>query len=328
MDKNTGDYIRETYTKELHLLEDKARLLETPADIAARNEKEKIIQKAQELISLNILNEGITKGYLELDAKIKEKKENIEHMYGIEIKDDSLEAVRNAKDVLLKQFENEETRLKTETDQALDSMNENASQVQYELQEENKEMIAALDNQIKDLQESFKQEFDREQAEYTYQLERKRKLDAAQRMQEVTEREAQLALRENDVKDKMAECEKRLQEIEEMQKLVNDIPMRIEAARKRGSIREEKRPNKGFDHSRTINEMEYKHKIEVLQTRYDRLMEKIELLQKEKESIIQRLDECHNQSRMLTSDTVRSIGGINILNGDNNAHSVSTGKRQ
>ena len=156
---------------------------------------------------------------------------------------------------------------------------------------------------------------EKKEAEFAYNLERERKLEAEKRALAVAAREEQLAARESEMAEKKAFCEARIAEIDALQERVDGIPAQLEGARKAGMKKAESRMNKAYGYEQAINEKDREHRIGALKAQYDRLLEKYAELREEKDDILRRLDECYAQSRVLTSDTVRSIGGINILNG-------------
>ena len=69
------------------------------------------------------------------------------------------------------------------------------------------------------------------------------------------------------------------------------------------------------------------HKILALQNEYDRLLQKYERLSEETAELSNRLAQCNMESRKLTSDTVRYIGGINILHSDRRSNADAALKK-
>ncbi|MDE6730252.1 MAG: hypothetical protein K2J71_05700, partial [Oscillospiraceae bacterium] len=90
--------------------------------------------------------------------------------------------------------------------------------------------------------------------------------------------------------------------------------------------KEEKELNKDYGYHKMLDEKDNQNKIQELQAELDRFEQKYNALLAEKNELSEKLDQCNAESRRLTSDTVKSIGGINILNADNHPYNT-TGKK-
>lgn len=313
---SAAEYLSTLYKESMAECEKQAKLKETPADIVRREEIKNTLDKAESLIKLGILCEEAVSEYHYLDSEISAKKLLIKRLYGIEAGDLSLIALNNAKENYTISFS---AFIQNETE------NLNAKKEEFELECREKldgvhndetEKISAIENEISVIKQESDKEFLREQEEYDYSLQRSRKAAKDVRAAVVAERENELHLREKKAEADKEECINRIAEIDAMQKAVDEIPLRLEEARKRGAEKEAGVISKSFAYARELEDADHKHKLQSVQSQYENLKAKYEQICAEILDINERLDKCNAESRKLTSDTVRSIGGINILNAE------------
>jgi chromosome segregation ATPase len=315
--KSAKDYISEAYSQELKAIQDKAKLMETPADIIAKENIEKTIALSEDVLSMNILNTEITNEYNDLNEKIQAKKDEIAKLYGIEIFTDSLQAVKNAYTIVSKGFSE---YLQTANDEFGIQQQQQFDEVQAKVEEDGKAVdtqVEAILNEANTLLANNKQESQREQAEYDYTLKRTRKQASEERAKVMLEREKAMQLKESEVEERKQACEDKLQEIAELQAKVDDIPNLLEQATLEGAELKEKELGKDYGYKSAMSKKDFDNEIARLQNDYDRLQSKFTQLCNEKKSLSDKLDKCYAESRQLATDTVKSTGGINILNSDN-----------
>jgi gas vesicle protein len=315
--KSAKDYISEAYLQELANIQERAKLMETPADIIAKENVEKTIALSEEILSMNILNEETTNEYDQLNQKIQAKKDEIAKLYGIEIFPESLQAIKSAYSIVSNEFA-----------QYLEDCNSNfESSLQQELEDvENKiaEDTANNDSQVDAIYEEIstkiadnKLETAREQAEYDYTLKRTRKQAQEERAKLIESRELDMQLLEKDVQDRKQACIDKLNEIEQLQAKVDEIPNLIELATIEGAEQKEKELGKDYGYKSSISKKDFDNDIARLQSDLNRLQDKYDLICKDNQELAYKLDKCYAESRQLATDTVKSTGGINILNSDN-----------
>ena len=320
-EKSTHDYISEAYQEALDAIQSLKKRMETPSDIAemeAAAEKEK---QAEHVLSLNILNEDVTSEYRDLERRIADKRSKLEKLYGITICSDSLQAVSDASQTLEESFKTAYEKSETDFATKLSDQEKEAELKSAELETETAKRTEELTSQIKSLQNSYKQEVEREQSEYEYRLERERKSEKERRQEQIRLRELELTKKESSAGLERDTIQKRMEEISDLRDTVNGIADRIEQARILGAKKAEKEMNKAFNYKRALEDKDHENKLAALEARYERLLSKYQALEKERDSIAEKLDRCNAESRALTSDTVRSIGGINILNSEPRSYS-------
>lgn len=318
--RSAKDYISESYAQELSAIQAKARLLETPASIIERENTEKTFALAEAVLSRNILSEEFTGEYSGLLEMIEAKKEELKKLYGIEADEYGLQAVKSAMQTVSGQF-SQELKEQDENFRAELKQEEEVKQAEID------ETSAKNDAQVKEIEKktfdkvfTSKQEAEREKEEYDYQLSRTRKREKEERERAVAERENVLKAKEKEVADEKQLCLDKLSEIQSKQELVDLIPEQLENARAEGAAAKEKELNKEYGYHKWMSDKENQNRIDELKDELEALQQKYDALCKEKDALSVKLDKCNAESRQLTSDTVRSIGGINILNADNHTY--------
>ena len=317
--KGAGEYITETCSSVLKELEEKSRYTETPLDVAQKEKKQLMLKDAKELIGLNILNEEITERYQKLGEEIKAKKESIKKLYGIELSENTLPAIKEARKRLKETFEAELSKEEEEFREKLRVLSEEALKTEEKKENEANEKISQIEEEAKLLKERSDVDYDREASEYDYRLKRERKSAQDKRNEEILTRQTKLKEREREAIDNKERLLKRLDEIEGLREQVEEIPAKVEEARKEGAKEKEKLLGKAHTYQNELANKERELKIGALSAEYDRITKKYDTLTAELTDISKRLDQTNMESRKLTSDTVKFIGGINILNSEPSA---------
>lgn len=321
--KDATAYLSEAYLTELESIQATAKMLETPESLIRKEQTARTLALAEKVVDRGILNAETTEQYVAVLKKIEEKQQDIKKFYGIDVTTDGLTAIRNAHLALVRQFTEE---LQAEAQTFSEKLNQQEQDTQEQLAQnklETDEKIATIQQKKQELEKEYRQSAVRENEQYTYDLKRARKQEMEERKRAVSEREFAMSLKKKEAEDAKQECLDRLQEISEMEIKVENIPKLIEQAKQESASAREKELNKEYGYHKMLDEKDNQNKISELQAEFDRLEKKYNALLAEKEELSAKLDKCNAQSRELTSDTVRSIGGINILNTDNN----NTGKK-
>lgn len=318
--KSAKDYISESYAQELTAIQAKAKLLETPASITERETIEKTFALAEAVLKRDILSEDFTGEYSELLNTISAKKKELKKLYGIDADESGLQAVKNAAQSVSEQFVQELSQKDTEFQETL---KQSKDETQAALDTKFAEAVAQveeLDQKTADTLKAYQQEAKREKEEYDYNLKRARKQEKEERAKTVAEREKALSLKEEDAHVARQACLDKLAEIDALKLEVDNIPAKLDAAKAEGAAAKEKELNKDYGYHKWMADKENQTRISELQDEFDALQKKYQALCQEKDALSAKLDKCNAESRQLTSDTVRSIGGINILNADNHPY--------
>jgi hypothetical protein len=314
--KSAKEYISEAYTKELTLIQEKARLLETPASIIEKEKTEKTFQMVEALLGREILSEDVTSEYSELLTAIEAKKEELKKLYGIEVSEGALQAVKNAQKSVSEQFTEELQQKEKDFQEELQKAEDKVQEEIDTKTAETDEKVEAIKKEAKETRAAAEQEAKREKEQYDYDLKRARKQADEERAKVVAEREKALQEKEQAAQEAKQACLDKLAEIEALSVKVEGIPAELESAKAEGAAAKEKELKKDYGYHKWMADKENDTKISELKDELVALQKKYQELCKEKEALSAKLDKVNAESRQLTSDTVKSIGGINILNSD------------
>ncbi|MDE6832908.1 MAG: hypothetical protein K2J39_01475 [Ruminococcus sp.] len=315
--KSAKEYIAESYSAELNAIQEKNKLMETPSSIIEKEKISHTLELAEEIIKMDILNEETTKEYTKLNSMIQAKKDEIRKLYGIEVTKDGLQAVKSA----MKSVEDGLSEyIKANQEEFSKALADEMEVVKAEIksaEEETNKKVDAINEEISSLKESNRKETQREKAEYDYNLKRTRKQQSEARVKEIAEREKAMSAKEEEVNNRRKSAEDALAEITELQAKVDDIENQLNTAREKGAEEKSKELGREYGYKTAMAEQESKFQITKLQKEYDRLNDKYKAVLAENASLSAKLDKCNAESRQLATDTVKSTGGINILNTEN-----------
>lgn len=325
--KSAREYLEEEYIAALKEREERIKITITPAEIHEKEKKDDIFEDARELLSLNILNHDIVDAYNELEKKLKDKQAEIEMLYGTAVSGESLDVIKEVYQKIKEQCELEIEESGRKFEEELSSVRLNTEVVIQKKRSAAEEETNKILDETENLKTTFERDFERERVEYEYKLQRERKTEQEKRDAEVRARKEELSLKEAEIKETKAGCRKKLDEIEEMQTAVDDIPALIDKARAEGAKEKETELSKDNTYKAEIEKKEQENRIQALKDEYSRLSQKYAELSDEVMELSNRLDQCNAESRRLTGDTVRYIGGINILNSDAHQHTDAAAKK-
>ena len=324
--KDATTYLAEVYLTQMETIQAKAKMLETPESIIQEEQTARTLALAEKVVARGILNAETTDQYFEVMRKIEEKKQDVKKFYGIDVDADSLAAIRNAHQVLSQEFFDELADEDNAFQEKLEKDKQDTQDKLVQSEQEIDEKISEIQQKKKELEQEYRQSATRENEQYTYDLKRARKQEKEEREKVLAEREAALKEKETDANKARQECFEKLDEIAAMESQVERIPALLEQAKQEAAAAKEKELNKDYGYHKMLEEKDNQNKIQELRAELDRLEQKYNALLAEKEVLSEKLDKCNAESRQLTSDTVKSIGGINILNADNHPYN-NTGKK-
>ncbi|MBD5144228.1 MAG: hypothetical protein K2K06_02770 [Oscillospiraceae bacterium] len=325
LDKNKDAiaYLSETYQIQIESIQAKTKMLETPESIMQKEQTARTLELAKKVVDRGILNAETTDMYFEMMEKIEAKKQDITRFYGIDVDENSLLAIQKAYAVLSDKFSQELTEEDTAFQEKLEETKKDAQDKLAQSQEDTNLKVSEIQQKKKELEKEYQQSATREKEQYTYDLKRARKQAKEEREKIIAERESALKEKEAEAQEAKQKCLDKIKEISEMEAKVESIPALIEKAKQESATAKEKELNKDYGYHKMLEEKDNQNKINELQAELDRLEQKYDALLAEKEELSDKLDKCNAESRQLTSDTVKSIGGINILNTDNHAYNTS-----
>lgn len=324
--KDATAYLSEAYQIQIETIQAKMKMLETPESIIQKEQTARTLELAKKVVDRGILNAETTDRYFEIIDKIERKKQDIKKFYGIDADENSLQAIQNAYDALSSKFCDELAEEDTAFQEKLEENKKDTQDKLAQSEEDTNQKVAEIQQKKKEIEKEYQQATSREKEQYTYDLKRARKQAREEREKIIAERESALKEKENETQEAKQQCLTKMNEISAMEAKVESIPSLIEQAKQESATAKEKELNKDYGYHKMLEEKDNQNKINELQAELDRLEQKYDALLAEKDQLSDKLDKCNAESRQLTSDTVKSIGGINILNADNHPYN-NTGKK-
>lgn len=311
--KSTKDTIYQAYKEAIEKI---AKMEEDKFDPVAEKEavkKAEMMESADKIIESGILNDSIVEQYLSLEAAIEEKNKELKEMYSIEKEANTLVALINAHKDKEKELK-EEYALKQKN--AADDFEQKKQEMEEKIEalsQEFKSQLNKCNEEYKEHKEKLAKERAREEEEYTYSRDRARKLEEDRwtdeknaRMVEMEELEASVASREEAVSV-------REEKLDEMEAQIKAIPDMVEEARQEGIKKGKSDAEKSHVFEKRQLETEFNYQKKDLEGQVERLKTDLAAEKALTASLQEKLDGAYAQMRDLAADTVKSNGGVKIL---------------
>jgi hypothetical protein len=316
--KSTKQEILEAYKDAKQKLDEIEAMKDDPVKEEQNLLKQKTLQKADELLFMNILNEDITGKYQSLLDAIALKEQRLKELFDIEAEANTLVAMINAEkdkeNELVSKYKTLESVLKEE----LESKKEELKAQIESLKAERDRALDAINESSDELIADLKIKRQREEEEYAYNLKRVRQKDTDAWEDEKASRENAISLKELEIEETREYLAEKTDYFSGLEEKVAAFPEQLKEATEEGIKKGKADADKSHAFElRTINmKNEYEQKS---------LAEKIEKLEsdlnKEREANIalqEKLDSAYSQMRELATETVQSAGGVKILDRENN----------
>lgn len=316
--KSTKQEIMEAYEEAMKKIAETEAGKDDPVAAAKAENDKKIIESAQMIVEDNILNPVIIERYENLKTAIEMKNKELQELYGIETKANSLVAMINA-------YKDKEIELKDKYNARTKELDDEFTKKELILKEEiasleksKEDLINKIQNESNELTKSLNKKHKREEEEYEYNLKRSRKVENDRLEDEKAAREKELTEREAAVKADEAELADRTSYIEELEKKVEEIPVLIQDAKDKALAEGKAKADKSNAFEVRAFKQQSEYDIKLLEDRVERVAAYNEQLKKEKADLQTKLDDAYAQMRELAAETVKSTGGVKILSGQNN----------
>ena len=190
----------------------------------------------------------------EVNAAIEAKKADLDRVHGVQVEADSLAAMVEAKDRLVKERVERAAEIMAEANERAAEIREAAAKEAAETRDE----AAKADASAEQLRQ-------RAQAEWDYDFNRKKQAQIDEVGDIIAKRLKVLKEQEDAVKEREAEANEKDGEIADLKTKVesmeNDLPAKLDAAREEG----EKKAAKSFGFQKTIIEKDHEGRINVLE---------------------------------------------------------------
>lgn len=316
--KSTKQEIMEAYEEAMKKIAESESGKDDPVAAAKAENDKKIIESAQMIVEDNILNPVIIERYENLKTAIEMKNKELQELYGIETKANSLVAMINAykdKEIELKDKYNAKTK---ELDDEFTKKELILKEEIASLEKSKEDLINKIQNESNELTKSLNKKHKREEEEYEYNLKRSRRVENDRWEDEKAAREKELTEREAAVKADEAELADRTSYIEELEKKVEEIPVLIQDAKDKALAEGKAKADTSNAFEVRALKQQSDYNTQILEDKVDRLYSEVDSLKAEKANLQAKLDDAYAQMRELAAETVKSTGGVKILSGQNN----------
>ena len=314
--KNTKAEMLEAYEDLVNRLNAKSKEQITPEQVEKTKEEKRIVTSADELVSMNILNETVTGKYSDLKEAINLKEKELEELFEIKKEANSLVALINAHkekdEELTKSFELKQIELQ----ELIDSKKKEIDKEIAEYKAYAKKEKEKLNAEYEEYKEKLKKEREREEEEYQYELDRKKLRENNSWEEEKAEREKAIEQKEADLTEREAKVKSYEERILELEQIVeekdNDLAIKLEE----NTLKVAKQCEEEFKVKEELKDKEHKCELTILQDKLSRAEATVEALKNDKADLTNKLDEAYSKIIDISSKAVQSNGTVKIVSND------------
>lgn len=315
--KSTKQEIMDAYMEAKKRLDDADAMKDDPVAAANEAKKAAVFESAEQSASENIFNPEIIEKYENILKATEMKRKELQDLYGIEAKANSMVAMINAykdKDAEIKEkqaddkaaYEKMMEEKKELLTSEIDALCEKRTQKLVELDE-------AENLRKKELEIARK----REEEEYQYTIQRAHKITEDEWNDRINKEKDELKARMDEIAVEEAVLEEKKEYIADLEEKVNRIPGMLDEAREEGIKKGKADADKSNAFEVRALKKENEYQVQLLTNKCERLESDLAAIKAEKTEIQAKLDDAYSQMRDLAARTVESTGGVKILNGAN-----------
>lgn len=322
--KSTKQVIYDAYQEALEKIKKQSALTEDPLKDVKAATAAKIQADAEDIVNSGILNTEYTDKWKSLNLAITEKEKELADLYDIQKEADALAAIVNAHKLkayeLAEAYKAKESDLvtayaekKAELDKShaicLEAIKEEREAATKEYHAHKAQLEAAINEQQALANQSRK----REQEEYTYNLKRQRALDNDRWEDEKAQREKEIAEKEATAAKLLADAETKIEYIAELEAKVAAFPQELSEAVVEAENKGKKAAGKEYGYEKNMYMKEKEYEIKSLIDAKERAEAALEAANQKIQALTDKLDESYARMQELASTTVKSNGGVKIL---------------
>jgi len=315
--KSTKAEIMEAYMAQKKQLD---KLMAAKDDPVAQEKvrKQKVtLDSAAEIAGQSILNDSIVKQYNDICEAVDIKRAELCELYDIETELNTLVALVNAHKDKAHELDEQYKLAKAEAEKNLQDTKAVIKEEIDALNKEKSEALSAIRRESAELKIQLKQERDREEDEYTYNRDRARKIAEDEWADKAAEKRRELEAWENTIIEKEKVLNAQKEHLEELEMKVSEIPSLIETATTEGYDKGKADAGNSWGFEKRAIEQKNLYEQNALNDKVERL--ETDLIEA-KDTIVmlqEKLDSAYTQMRELATDTVKTNGGVKILDREN-----------
>lgn len=315
--KSTKAEIMEAYMAQKKQLD---KLMAAKDDPVAQEKvkKQKVtLDSAAEIAGAGILNDTIVKQYNDICEAVKIKTAELNNLYEIEIGLNTLVALVNAHKDKTHELDEQYKQAKVEAEKnLLDTKAAIKAEIDA-LNKEKGEALAAIRKESAELKIQLKQERDREEDEYTYNRDRARKIAEDEWADRAAEKRKELEAWDSSIEERELAVIEQENHISELEQKVFEIPSLIETATAEGYDKGKADVGKSWGFEKRSIEQKNEYEQKALNDKVERLETDLTDAKNTIVTLQEKLDSAYAQMRELATDTVKSNGGVKILDREN-----------
>lgn len=315
--KSTKVEIMEAYMAQKKQLDKLMAAKDDPVVQEKVKKQNATLDSAAEIASAGILNDAIVKQYNDICEAVEIKKMELKELYGIETELNSLVALVNAHKDKTYELDEQYKKTKTEVNNDLQNMKAAIMEEIAVLNKEKAESLAAIKKDSTELRAQLRQEREREEEEYTYTRDRARKIAEDKWADEAAEKRKELEMWEESLMVREDEITNKEDSVAELEQKVTEIPTLLESATSSGYEKGKADAGKSWGFEKRSIEQKNEYEQKALHDKVERLETDLTESKDTIATLQEKLDSAYSQMRELATDTVKSNGGVKILDREN-----------
>jgi len=308
--KNTKAEILDALNEALQREKNMANMKYEPEKEEKKSREEKAVKSAKESVEQKIFSEELNNKFKDLEMAIVAEEEKLKELYGVEKELNNLVVVVNAGKDYMTELENKK-KIKT------DELNDQIKSLEEEYKNKKEELEKDYDIKARNL----KLERDREVEEYNYKTKRDRELANNKWEDEKSKREAILASKEEETSKLLEDAKASAKNVVDLENKVNEIPALLEKEYARGRKEATAELEKEHKYEMELLKKDYQSTIDRQNDRIETYKLEIEKSNEEKKSLQEKLDQSYLQIKEMATKTVEATGGVKIIGNNNEQRS-------
>lgn len=311
--KSTKTEIMEAYIAQKKQLDRLMASKDDPVQQEKANKQKTILDSASNIAEAGILNDAIVKQYNDICEVVRLKKEELKNLYDIEAELNSLVALINAHKDKSYELNEQYKKEKADADKELQDRKALITDEISELNKKKSEVVESIRKEATELRNQLKQERDREEEEYSYNRDRTRKIAEDEWADVEAEKRRKLQSWEDAIKAREEAVIGKEDFIASLEQKVSEISALVETATSKGYENGKADAGKSYSFEKRAIEQKNEYEQKALRDKIERL--EIDLAESKNTNVVlqDKLDSAYMQMRELATDTVKSNGGVKIL---------------
>lgn len=311
--KSTKAEIMEAYMAQKKQLDKLMAAKDDPVAQEKLKKQKLTLDSAAEIAGAGILNDTIVRQYNDICEAVEIKKAELCELYDIETELNTLVALVNAHKDKAHELDEQYKLVKAEAEKNLQDTKAAIKDEIDALNKEKAEVLATIRKEAADLKAQLKQERQREEEEYTYNRDRTRKIAEDKWADEEAEKRKELKVWNDSIEERELAVIEQENHINELEQKVSEIDSLIASATTEGYEKGKADAGKSWGFEKRAIEQKNEYEQKALHDKVERLESDLSEAKNTIVTLQNKLDSAYVQMRELATDTVKSNGGVKIL---------------